>query len=75
MKQHFQAWYEQEVQNQITSWTAIPDVKIDARTVILKPKSANWLIGALDVPSQKSEIVMNGFRKAGLVDALKADGE
>ena len=41
MKQRFQAWYEQEVQKQIASGTAIPDVKIDARTAILKPKSVN----------------------------------
>ena len=39
------------------------------------PKSANWLIGALDSLSQKPEIVINGFRKDAIIDALKADGQ
>ena len=34
MKQRFQAWYEQEVQKQIASGTAIPDVKIDTHIII-----------------------------------------
>ena len=52
MKQHFQTWYVEEVQKQIASGAAIPDVKIDTHTSILKSKSANWLIGALDSLSQ-----------------------
>ena len=44
MKQRFQAWYAKEVQKQIASGTAIPNVKIDTYASILKPKSANWLI-------------------------------
>ena len=71
MKKRFQAWYAEEVQNQLTSGTAISDVKIDTRSSIMKPKSANWLIGTLDTLSQKPEIVINGFKKAGILDALK----
>ena len=75
MKKRFQAWYAEEVQKQLTSGTTISDVKIDTRTSILKPKSVNWLIGTLDshTLSQKPEIVINGFRKAGILDALKSD--
>ena len=73
MKKRFQAWYAEEVQKQLTSRTTISDVKIDTRTSILKPKNANWLIGTLDTLSQKPEIVINGFRKAGILDALKSD--
>ena len=73
MKQHFQAWYAEEVQKQIASGTDISDVEIDTRISILTPNRANWLIGAMDFLSQKPEIVINGFRKVGIVDALKAD--
>ena len=73
MKKHFQAWYTEEVQKQLTSGTAISDVKIDTRTSIRKPKSANWLIGTLDTLSQKPDIVITCFRKAGILDALKSD--
>ena len=73
MKKRFQAWYAEEVQKQLTSGTTISDVKIDTYTSIPKPKSANWLIGTLDTLSQKPEIVINGFRKSGILDALKSD--
>lgn len=73
MKQHFQAWYTEEVQKQISSGTAISDVKRDTRTSILTSNRANRLIGALDSLSQNPEIVISGIRKAGIVDALKAD--
>ena len=73
MKQDFQAWYAEEVQKQIASGTDISDVEIDTRISILTPNRANWLIGAMDFLSQKPEIVINGFRKVGIVDALKAD--
>ena len=62
MKQHFQSWYAEEVQKQLANGTAIQDVKIDTRTSVLKPKSANWLIGSLDSLYQKPEIVINGFK-------------
>ena len=73
MKKRFQEWYAEEVQKQLTSGTAISDVKIDTRTSILKPKSANWLIETLDTLSQKPEIVINGFRKSGILDTLNTD--
>ena len=41
---------------------------IDTCTSIVKPKSANWLIEALDSLSKKPDIVLNGYRKAGIVD-------
>ena len=75
MKQCFQAWYAEKVQKQIASGTAIPDTKIDIRTSILKPKSANWLIGTLDSLSHKPEIVISVFRMAAIVHALEADGQ
>ena len=38
----------EEVQKRLTSGTAVLDVKIDMHTSVLKPKSANWLIAALN---------------------------
>ena len=75
MKQHFQSWYAEEVQKQLANGTAIQDVKIDTCTSVLKPKSANWLIGSLDSLYQKAEIVINGFKKAGILDALNTNGQ
>ena len=48
MKSRFQSWYAEEVQKQLANGTAIHDVKIATHTYVLKPKSANCLIGSLD---------------------------
>ena len=70
-KQHFQAEYAEEVQKEIASGTAIPDVKIDTRTSILKPKSANWLIGALDSLSQSLKLSSVVSERPALLMHLK----
>ena len=67
MKKHFQAWYAEEVEKQLVGGTDIKDVKVDTRTSILKPKSANWLIGALESLSKKPEIVLNGLERLALL--------
>ena len=73
MKKRFQDWYAEEVEKQLVGGTNIKVVKVFTRMSILKPRSANWLIGALESLSKKPEIVLNGFRMAGIVDALKSD--
>ena len=70
MKKRFQAWYAKEVEKKLVGGTYIKFVTIDTCTSIVKPKSANWLIEALDSLSKEPDIVLNGFRKAGIVDAL-----
>ena len=55
--------------------------KVRGRPVLLgstldgQVKSANWLIGSLASLSQKPEIVINGFKKAVIFDALSSDGQ
>ena len=70
MKRQFQTWHVEEVQKELAIETAIPDVKIDICTSILKLKRANWLIWALVSLFQKPENVIriNDFRKAGILN-------
>ena len=75
MKQRFQGWYAEEVQKQLESGVAIQDVKINTRTSTPKPKSANWLMGSLASLAQKPEIILNRFRKAGILDTLTISGQ
>ena len=75
MKQRFQTWYAEEVRMQLESGVTIQDVKIDTGISTLKPKSANWLMGLLASLAHKPEIVLNGFRKAGILDTLTISGQ
>ena len=62
-----------EDEEQMQEWGHTGGEKSPNISAWLSP-SANWLIGSLDSLSQKPEIVINGFKKAGIFDALSSDG-
>ena len=39
----------------------------------MKPKSATWLIGEMDSLSKKTDKPLNGFKRAGILDAVKPE--
>ncbi len=41
------------------------------RLSIMKPLSAKWIIDTCDYLASNPSIIINGFRAAGIVDALK----
>ena len=71
LKMKFTHWYADQVSTQLVNDTAIEAVKIDTSTSVSKPSSANWILFAYDCACSAPDIVQNGFRKAGIVDALK----
>ena len=75
MEQHFQSWFAEEVHKQLKSGVAIQHIKIDTRTSTLKPMGVNWLMGSLRSLAQKTEMVLNGFRKPGTLDAATINGQ
>ena len=44
---------------------------VDMRLSIMKPLSAKWVIETYQYLSANPTIIINGFRAAGIVDALK----
>ena len=69
IKQSFHSWYAEEVQSQLQSSVPVHEVKVDVRASIIKAKSINWFIS---VCKKRPDIVINGFKKAGIFDAVKA---
>lgn len=45
---------------------------VDLRLSIMKPLGARWLIAAYNYLKSKKEILANGFKAAGITDALKS---
>lgn len=72
IKQYFHSWYTQEVQSQLQSSFPVHEVKVDIRASIVKAKSINWFISAWESIKTRPDIVINGFKKAGIFDAIKA---
>ena len=46
------------------------EIKVDVASAAIKIKSANWIISAWQALEGKPELVINGFKKAGIYDTV-----
>ena len=69
MKKRFQSWYAAEVQKQLKE-VPVGEVKVDVASTAIKTKSANWTISAWQALEGRPEVAVNGFKKAGIYDAI-----
>ena len=60
----FQGWYAERVNSSLDSGTS--DV-VDLKMSIMKPLGAGWLMEMHDYLVSKPEIIVNGFKGAGLL--------
>ncbi len=44
---------------------------VDLRLAIMKPLSAKWLVEVMGEIGKWKDVIVNGFHKAGIVDAVK----
>ena len=47
------------------------DVRVDTRMQVVKEKSAQWLVGFSDYLKSNPDIVVNGFKAAGIIDSIE----
>ena len=69
LKKKFQSWYAAEIQKQLKE-VPVDKVKVDLTAAAIKPKSACWFFSAWHSIEERPEMAINGFRKAGILDAL-----
>ena len=50
-------------------------MKVDTRMQVIKELSAQWLLGFYDYMASRKEIVVNGFKEAGILAALDGQTE
>ncbi len=67
LKRFFQLWYALQVEKQIRK---NPGKPIDLRLSVIKPIHAQWLIDAYDYIKCRPDIVINGFKAAGILDKI-----
>ena len=70
MRGKFQLFSSSEVQKQITSGTPIGKVKVNLTLTAIKSASASWVISSWEAIQKRPEIVINGFKKAGICDVV-----
>ena len=67
----FNIWYAEQVQQQLAQGTVIDMVKVDMRMSVMKELEAKWIVSCYDYLQNNKQIVYNGFKEAGIVDALQ----
>ena len=50
----------------------LDQVKVEMPVSIIKNKSANWMISSWQALEQRPDVAVNGFRKAGILEAANA---
>ena len=70
LKSKSQQWYALEVRKQLET-TGVAQVKVDVGLQVVKNQSANWIISGWQELEKRPDIAINGFRKSGILDAIK----
>lgn len=71
LRSSFQSWYANEIQKQIKDDPQLQHVKVDLSAPAVKTSSTKWLISLWEsIIKGKPEMAINGFKKAGIYDAV-----
>ena len=68
-----QQWYADQVSIQVNEGKQLDDIKVDLPISLLKPLHAKWVVQFYDKMQNEPHIVVNGWLKSGIMDALRAD--
>lgn len=69
----FNGWYSQQISEQLDSGVSLEDIDIKLRLSTLKTLHAGWVVDFYNfiTSAEGKEIVLNGWKVAGIYDALK----
>ena len=71
LRRKFHDWYAQKICTQLEEEQ--PIAPVDLRLSVVKPVGAKWMVELHDYFKAKPEIIVNGFKGAGIVDYLASD--
>ena len=73
MKGMFAEWYRKQVEEALSHGKKVEDIEIKFYLTVIKPLHATWLMEFYNhITSEKgSEIIINGWKKSGIYDAVK----
>ena len=67
LRRQFQLWYSDKISKQITDDCCLTDaVTVDLSMSVVKPLSLKWLVSVNEHLINNPEIIVNGFKQAGL---------
>ena len=69
----YSSYYSGVVQKKLATGIAASDVKVDVWLSKVKPMHASWLVQVYQDMQNKRALIVKGFEKAGIIDALSMD--
>ena len=71
LKLKFTACYADKVKEQFEKGIALEEVRVDLKLSMMKEVEAIWIVSAYDYIKSNKNIIQNGFKKAGISDAIE----
>lgn len=73
----FHNWYSQQISDELESGKSLEEIEIKLRLSTLKPLHAGWIMDFYNyiTSGEGKKVVMNGWKSAGIYDALKQGTE
>ena len=68
LRNHFHQWYAKEVSKQLKV-SSVKHVKVEVSLAVENP-SVHWITGAWNEIKKNPQFAINGFQKAGILDAI-----
>jgi hypothetical protein len=66
LRGQFQKWYSDQICSQLEGDPSTGVTPVDLKMSTVKPLSLKWMKGVCDYLKSKPDIIINGFKEAGL---------
>ena len=71
LKSKFESWYASKVCADLSDDSRdVEEVKVDMSLGVMKPLGAKWITKMYDYLRGKPDIIVNGFKEAGIIDVV-----
>ena len=71
LKSEFESWYASKVCADLSDDSRdVEEVKVDMSQGVMKPLEAKWITKMYDYLRGKPDIIVNGFKEAGIIDVV-----
>ena len=70
IQNQFNEWFSNEVASQLKQEISPADIKISAKLSVLKPLHAAWIVNLYEHLSSNQEMIISGFDRAGISEAV-----
>lgn len=72
LREKFSTWYAEQVKQQLNAGKQATDVQVDMRLSVMKELSAKWLDSLYDHLRASTQLIINGFKEAGILGAFES---